>query len=495
MNYFKIFFRIYIISQALVLVSCDDYLSTLPDNRATIDSGKKVKDLLVKAYPESNYHLMTSIMSDNARDKNTSSTREIEIDMYQWKDNTLDDRDTPTHYWNHSYKAIAQANQALASIEEMGGGEDLNPQKGEALLCRAYAHFMLVNLFGKCYDPSTASSDLGVPYVTKPENKLIVKYKRATVKKVYDNIEKDLKEGLPLVTNDYEQPKFHFTKAAANAFAARFYLYKGDWDKVIAHADKCFTTDPQLEIRDISKYRGKTYSEQRLRYISSVDEPSNLLLVSTSSMWARRFATTRFGLSVAKLSELEAITNPHGKGWLYRRVLFGRSTSYNMPKYREYFRYTNREAGIGLPFVTIVLLDKDEVLLNRAEAYVMKKQYDKAVADLDDFLAKKTYNYDAGTDKLTEAEISSNFSVDSGELSPHYTLTDKQAKFVKGILEFKRWEYYHEGLRWFDVKRFKIKVTHPFKDKADLVLDKNDLRRQLQIPQAATARGVKSNPR
>lgn len=37
----------------VVLSSCDDYLDTMPDNRATIDNEDKIKSLLVSAYPTS----------------------------------------------------------------------------------------------------------------------------------------------------------------------------------------------------------------------------------------------------------------------------------------------------------------------------------------------------------------------------------------------------------------------------------------------------------
>ena len=192
---------------------------------------KKINQLIISAYPQGNYHAMASIMSDNADDKETSENNQTETELYQWKEVIGEGKDTPTYYWMRCYNAIAHANQALASIEELGGGTSFNAQKAEALLCRAYAHFMLVNLWSKHYNPATASNDMGVPYVLKPETELLVTYKRQSVKQVYDMIEKDLTTGLPLIGDSYEQPKFHFNKLAANAFAARFYLYKGDWDK------------------------------------------------------------------------------------------------------------------------------------------------------------------------------------------------------------------------------------------------------------------------
>ena len=236
-------------------------------------------------------------------------------------------------------------------------------------------------------------------------------------------------------------------------------------------------------------YRALTFNQKKRRYISSVNENSNLLLVSTRSLWGRRFGNTRFGLSVKKYNELRAIPNPFGKSWAYTLYSAGNDTTYRFAKYQEYFRYTNRSAGVGYARYTIVLFDRDEALLNRAEAYVMKKQYDKALKDLNIYLSKKTRNFDASTDKLTQSMITSKFTVSANELTPHYSLDDTQKSLVKAILEFKKWEYYHEGLRWFDVRRFNIEIKHKFKDSPDMVLRKDDPRRQLQIPGIAIAQG------
>ena len=120
----------------------------------------------------------------------------------------------------------------METISKAANPNDYSAQKGEALVARAYAHFMLVNFFSKFYDPATASTDPGIPYVTEPEKVFIKQYDRKTVQYVYDMIEKDLLEGLPLYRiRNYNVPRYHFNRAAANAFATRFYLYKKDIPK------------------------------------------------------------------------------------------------------------------------------------------------------------------------------------------------------------------------------------------------------------------------
>lgn len=480
----------------ITITACEDFLSEIPDNRTIINSPEKVSQLIAGAYPNRNYLLMTSIMSDNVGHKGNANTADImEEDLYAWEvpstGNT--DADSPAFYWESCYKAIAQANEALKAIEDLEGDYELSEQKGEALLARAYSHFMLVNLWSKHYDPSTSSSDLGVPYVIEPGTDFIPEYTRATVEEVYELIEKDIEEGLSLVGNEYDEPKFHFTKEAGYALAVRYYTFKGnEWDKVISYASNILSF-PANEIRDDISYGDLTYSENTQVYSSQLEQ-SNLLVASPYSIFARRFARSRYGLTISKANELFFGNggNPIRKSWAYR--VFGNDQVYNLPKFDEYFRFTNQSAGIGQPYVGIVLFDKDEVLLNRAEAYAMKEDYGNSMNDLNAFLSKKTEDYDTSTDVLLDTDIELEYA--NTEYAPYYTITSKQGAFIKAISEFKRREYYHEGLRWFDIRRFNLKVEHEEAvEGTEFVLETNDLRKQLQIPQDALNSGITENPR
>ena len=483
---------------SMLFVSCDDFLSELPDNRTIIDSPEQISELLTGAYPTDNYMLMAELMSDNVGFKSLRNTENLlQKDIYEWEipDFDQNDRDSPVAFWESSYKSIAQANEALVLIKDLEGDFDLKGQKGEALLVRAYSHFMLVNFWAKHYDANTASTDLGIPYVLEPETVLFKEYKRNTVQEVYDLIEKDITEGLALVENNYAKPKFHFTKEAGYALATRFYTYKGDWDNVIKFANQVLTV-PTEQIRD-EVTLGNTLNSAGLRnQYSSKDEKANILIASPSSLWERFYDVGRYGMTREIQSELFLqATNPFNKRWAYRLFTAGTDNLF-IPKYVEYFRVTNATTGVGLPFTITVLLDKDEVLLNRAEAYAMKENYGSAVKDLSDFLSKKTRLYDPATDILDEALIISDFPLVPNEYEPYYTLNAKQASFVKAVAQYRRREYFHEGLRWFDVRRFNLKVEHATDRSGNkITLEKDDLKRQLQIPADAIAAGITPNPR
>ncbi|WP_075340501.1 RagB/SusD family nutrient uptake outer membrane protein [Tenacibaculum agarivorans] len=477
------------------LVSCNEFLSELPDNRAEIDSPEKISALVTGAYPDGNYMLIGELMSDNAVSKNTTNgviNQRLHEDMFNWRTSNDDNQDTPIGYWSSCYEAISQANQALVSIEELKGEFNLNSQKGEALLARAYAHFMLVNFWAKHYDPNTASTDLGIPYVDEPENVLLKEYKRNTVQEVYDRIEKDMLEGISLVTARENNPKFHFSKESGNAFATRFYTFKGEWAKVIEHASKVIS-DPRNELRDQIELRTLSYGEQTARYNSTL-ERSNLLVGAPLSWWARTFASINFGLPSG--SQIFNTNNPFGKPWGYQ--VFGGSRFANRPKFDEFFNVTNQSAGTGFGYAPVVYFAKDEVLLNRAEAYAMLDDFTNANQDLTDYLSLKTRGFDPATDILTTADITTTFPVVADELTPPYLMTDTQTSYVKAILDFKQKEFYHEGMRWFDVRRFNIAITRDFIDgesTTEITLPKNDNRRQLQIPESAQKVGLTPNPR
>lgn len=497
---------LYITIVLAVLTSCTSFLDEVQDNRTLIDTEEKVAKLLVNAYPNAQFSVFAESMSDNADDKGnndvapTGSQTIINKEAYNWADyESQTDVDAPTNFWANSYEAIAHANQALASLEKLQQTTARSSAlRGEALLARAYAHFMLVNFFSMRYDVATASTELGVPYITVAEQNAIVRYERETIEETYRLIEQDLTEGLSLVGNDYHEPKFHFTPKSAHALAARFYLYKGEWEKVIEHTNAVLgTASPALVIRDIvsTAFTSLTYSQRTIQY-SSVNERSNLLVGWTNSLVGRNFPRYQFWLTADKVAELftDRTTNPFRKAWGYN-IYGGTDFVLNIPKYTEYFRITNVSAGTGTANASVVHFTTDEVLLNRAEAYAMLDKFNEASADLTAYMSQKITGFTPATDVVTLDLMKTTYPRVENEYTPMYALSDDQAAFVKGIAEFRRREFYHEGLRWLDVKRFNLVVTHNLDEGGSITLEKDDRRRAIQIPETAKAFGVESNTR
>ena len=79
-------------------------------------------------------------------------------------------------------------------------------------------------------------------------------------------------------------------------------------------------------------------------------------------------------------------------------------------------------------------------------------------------------------------------------------LTGDDLNVLNCILHFRRIETMFEGMRWFDIKRYGITVTHVYRGPTDYdatydVLEWNDPRRIVQIPYNAIDAGYPSTDR
>jgi tetratricopeptide (TPR) repeat protein len=507
--------------------SCNDFLSELPDNRAEMDAKEKVTKLLTSAYPDINHCLLAEMSSDNTLENTGSAWNSmlLQEQAYRWQDITDTDIDSPSQLWNACYKAIASANHAIAAIEELGLADDMLPQRGEALLCRAYSHFVLVNIFCQHYSETYGDKDFGIPYMEGLETTVAPQYERSTVAEVYRKINADIEEGLPLINDDiYAVPKYHFNRRAACAFAARFNLYYRRYDKVVEYASQALSDNPASLLRSWMTL-GALSSGGNIRgnaFISS-GEAANFLLISSYSLWARvhgpLHAYERFTHN-SRIAYYETckVVSPWGHP---ANVHFAAPDFMNTPKVimlklSEYFELMDPVNGIGSPHIVLPVFTADETLLCRAEAYAMLKDYDNAVRDMSTFqnaftragtLSREMVNFWGAGEYWTDErpryysmakptpikELHPDFEVEAGE----------QENFIQTLLFMRRVLTIHEGLRWFDTKRYGITIYHYRVDSNDEIVSINDYdalgrrdpRCAIQLPADVIAAGMKPNPR
>ena len=473
----------------IVLVSaCKKYLDVTPDNRTEINTLAKVAQLVGTAYPTADYLTIAEAASDNSEDKGAGvgSVNELISNYYTWQDLAGGGTNSADNYWNGCYEAIAAANQALEAIEKGNFGNEVLPYKGEALVARAYAHHMLAIFFAKAYQAGGDNSSPGVPYVTSPETVLLAKYTRGTVQSTYDSIQNDLEEGIKLLSaSAYEVPKYHFTPAAAHAFASRFYLFKGDWQKAIAHASATYPSgDFVSNLRPISTTI-KNWSNADFNVnFTKTDVKATLLMASCYSGYQRIYTTPRYGYG-SKLSLMFTQNNVTGK-ILQNKVLSYGVPNYTTYKWKEYFFYAT--ASTGYPYLPVILLTADETLMNRAEGYAETGQYDLALKDINDFFSVRVQNYNPATDAVTLNKIRAFYSID-----------DPKAGLIQTILDAKKAEFLQEGIRWLDLARRRLPVKKnlfsPTGVESFIELGANDPRRLFQLPVQVSLAGVEANPR
>jgi len=466
------------------LTGCDNYLEENPDNRVELNTPEKAAQLLTNAYSGAAY-TFTEWMGDNVTFTTGTTKLTEHVQLYEWEEVTSINQDTPSNFWTSTYDAIAHANEVLAVIDNLPGDEARKKAvKGEALLTRAYGHFMLVNLFAKHFNEETADDDLGIPYVEEPETEFIKKYTRASVEDVYDKVEDDLLAGLELVDESFyaNSGKYHFTRNGALAFASRFYLFKGDYKKCIEYSSEMLGADPDVFIKDIGTLLAQSAdSEDFIRSYASPTDQSNLLMIRN---------VTNYPVNVGFWPDQQLLfgiidPNPWNANDVrisVRYPIFVRGNNgLALAKYEFLFERSSLTSNVGLYYTIMPAFRGEEVLLNRAEAYIFDSKLSLALADLQVMVNNR---YDG------------NRVINTTILRNYYGTTNDRLNAFYFILDERRKEFMHEGLRWFDIKRFQIPVTHVLADGRTIELDADDNRQVLQIPQAAIdIGGLEPNPR
>ena len=541
------------------LTSCNDYLDDLPDDRIEIDKVEKVQALLVSAYPADTYVRLAELASDNVDDMNgdqNGNYDKFSEQCYRWQEITESDNENAAMVWQGHYAAIAAANHALESIEALGGitaDDTLRALRGEALLCRAYAHFILTNLFCQNYSKQYSQTDLGVPYITKPESTLNPHYERPSVAYDYEMIEKDLLEGISLMSDViYSNPRYHFNSKAAYTFASRFYLFYQQPENVVKYATLALGENPAALMRDYEVMQTMPTDDMNpraMQYTSAKDQANFLLLpvISSDAFYFQGYSTggrfnTNHYIGQAELffatpwrpanSTAAESQNLFRFYWFYSQLY----DKFLLPKTPYYFEEVNSNNHTGYYRTVVVALKAEEAVLNRAEAYALMGENDKALSDINvwthsfvtdtvTYVSGGHYNWDPFEyvleyaqepvpNTLTMASIhkwhhtydyyTPERPMPRKHLHPEWiSLTEgsDQECLLQCILLLRRLEFLHEGMRWFDIKRYGMTIYRRQITSALNLLELTDSmsyrdpRQAIQLPFEVRGAGLQANPR
>ncbi len=536
----------------LAFASCSDsFLDKTPDERTEIDNVDKVVKLLVTSYPTANPSWVGEINSDNLIDNQSphlpsspNSKQILSHYNYAAYDNwdnqlfrfepatqaTYGSSESPGSLWQGYYSSIASVNAALQAIDKLeaegNNSETLRPARGEALLIRAYSHFMLANIFCPAYkDQETSKQAVGVTYMTEPETKVLVHYDRGNLADTYTKIEADLLEGLKYISdvNFNIAPKYHFNTAAAKAFAARFYLFKKDYKKVIQYADEVLGTDTaqlQSKLMDYSAFEGCTTAKDYGNAWQSPDRQNNLMLIPTYSVLGRRVLGYRYSCAGPAAREALMIhSSPLWNGYICPAQLLvsgqifsvsGSDYGYFSCKIQETFEYTDPVAGIGYPHVVYRAFTNSQLLLERAEAEAMLGQYDKCAGDLmcywnDALKSFSTADYNAyiksGNTKFLTKPILLQYYGDKSNTNCFedwsfaqqmgINVPKEAVPYMNCINDFRRLETVFEGMRFFDIKRWGMDLTHTVGlDSSPIKTTATSKERAIEVPWEALSAGL-----
>lgn len=152
---------------------------------------------------------------------------------------TITNTDYPSEDgYSSYYKALANVNNALASIPNITDGDEatINDLKGQLLAWRGLLHFDLARMF--CHIPTTVadpSKALGLVLADKVYG---TDYKgtRTDLKTTYDFIIQQFTDAMPLLSKTSATGYFNYYGALA--LRARAYLYAGEYAKALADANE-----------------------------------------------------------------------------------------------------------------------------------------------------------------------------------------------------------------------------------------------------------------
>ena len=178
----------------------------------------------------------------------------------------------------------------------------------------------------------------------------------------------------------------------------------------------------------------------------------------------------------------------------------------------EFFAVTDKIADTGTPYIVDVMFKTDETLLVRAEAYILQKQYAKALQDMNYWVGNHCApaRGKAVRPVLTEELVNSTF--DRMEYTPDTVFTANQRtvkkhlkpqgftvesgtqeNLIQMVLHMRRIETWQQGLRFQDLKRYGIVFSHNISGSDPIIFKDGDPRGAIQIPQDVIKAGIAPN--
>lgn len=357
-----------------------------------------------------------------------------------------------------SYTAITRCNTFIANIDRVTSLSETkrNEMKAEARFLRAFNYFMKVTLYG------------GVPLVTEPVA-MNADQPRDSKEKIIDFVISETKEIAPLLS---KTGKGHASTGAAYALKARMEIFAGKYAEAAASCQEVMKLGYALlpdyksiffpenenskEVILNVEYEETSYSDDILGVMppassggwSSINPTQSLVdnyecidgkPINESSLYnakdpyknrdARLAATIVYPGALYNGAYLNSIEKSDPTGDYY--APYGRSKTGYYP--RKYVDSPKLYADIWKNGMNGIVIRYAEVLLTYAEAKIELNQIDQSVYDAIDLVRVR-----AGLPIVDK------------------TIYNNQTKMRELIRRERRSELAMEGIRWFDICRWKI---------------------------------------
>lgn len=225
-----------------VPISCDNFLTKVPNNKLTLPTFFKdvseIDQAVIAAYvPLQNMYQnqwkFTELRSDNTIVEHTIKNRAQKF-IWAMDSFTMTSNNTEIlPYWRNIYSGIQRCNTVLNHLDDVTYSNKAKKEQfiGEAKFLRALYYFNLVRSFGK------------IPLVLKQTNTVEEAYTsakvRTDIKKIYQQIIKDASDAVQLLPESYSSTnKGRATEGAARTLLAIVYLTQHKYSKTISELSK-----------------------------------------------------------------------------------------------------------------------------------------------------------------------------------------------------------------------------------------------------------------
>ncbi len=413
---------ILIIAIIPILFSCDDYLDVIPAGAIipkTVDDYEDILNSPVvydKIWPPCDF----PVGSDELRAIGTIRKLD-QRNLYTWQSPTYGPSEEPL-IWSSFYKAIYSHNVILNSINDVTGDPlKIKEIEGEALLGRGFEHLMLLNLFSKPYNASTANSDPGIPYVTVADINEDTP-SRLTIEKTYELIIKDLKKAIALLP-ETQEVNYRGTKSAAYGVLARLYLYKGDYNLALENANKAMAGN---EFRFLNYVAYYTAPSERRSAEDQAFKDESIYFKSLNNRLDDFKLTHQFIDSFEDFPGGPGFSfgSPDGPWMGFKDLRLAIIGGFG-------FLFDGYDADIRLRSRIYYGVTYPEMLLTKAEALVRDNHLAEALNALNLLRRNRIRNYVDAT-------------------------SANQDEILTWVLDERRKETFQNGLRWFDMRRLAV---------------------------------------
>ena len=422
---------IFFASVAVTAVSCDHYLDVEPVGKVIPETLTDYRAVMTRGYSITAIHkALSAIRADELVLDEFNDNATFYRDHYIWKDVNPDKTTNSFPYaalYNRIFYTNVIINEASAKLAPSAEKDQLI---GEAYALRALTYFDLLNIFSKPYNAATAATDKGVPLALKID--LEQAYVPQSVAVIYDQILSDNEEAKKLLNLDTQTTgiNYRFSKAALYAMESRIFLYRKEWAKAIAAADKAMTYKSALINLNTTAALPNLYNGPES--ILALEDPFFNLLKGTSYA-----APTLTGV-YDKTNDLRFALYYQASGSRFRFKKGGDIAQ----------KCTFRTA---------------ELYLTKAEASAQLSDLPTARTTLITFI-KNRYNATAFNTLSTSIAAMT------------------QTQLLDFVAQERQREFAVEGHRWFDLRRTtQQQINHTFNDQ-DYTLIENDPRYTLPFP-------------